>query len=308
MGYIPVLKALQLNDVDEIAWVRTNIYTDSKAFFNYTSSFFIRAFLPFTLLILLFQKRMKTFFILSLIFGFYGFALMQKSFILTIMLPSLIYSLFHRKLTPSTFSFLLIVFVIFSLGYVANPKLNPIKKNQQKELKIVEENQSKKNRSSIRTLYLGIKNRLLVVPGKMVSKWFENVPSQLPYLGFSGYRVIAKAKGEKHHDYGKELYPIISKKFYDRGLKGTVNVASFMYEYAYFGWKGLVLSGIFLAVLFSFIEFVFKGNLPIKLAMNTYSVLMLSSSSLTISLFSGGWAFLIILYYLFFFKSKPSIN
>ena len=50
-----------------------------------------------------------------------------------------------------------------------------------------------------------------------------------------------------------------------KGLKGNVNVASFMYEYANFGIYGLILSGAFLGLLFLSIEKIFVNNLTLKL-------------------------------------------
>jgi len=191
--------------------------------------------------------------------------------------------------------------IVLSLGYVSNPNLNPAKNKQSnlnsKQLK--ENNESKTSKSSLHILALGIKNRVMVVPGKMVSNWFKNIPSKIPHSGINGYRIIAKLKNIEPIAYDEELYPIISKRFYDRGLRGTVNVASFMYEYAYFGKKGLVLSAILLSLLFIFIEKVFVGNFIMKLTLNIYPVLILSSSALTTSLLSGGWIFIIILYVIF---------
>lgn len=301
LGYIPILKAISLNEADEIAWVRTNILIDSKTFFNYASSILIRAVLPFVLLFLLTKNKQILFIIFSLIFSFYAFALMQKSFIVTIFLPSAIYSIYNRSYLNFFFSISLIIGTIISIGYITNPTLNPVKTGI---VKVPPSQTTKVKESSIFILFQGIKNRIIIVPGKMVSKWFENVPSKLPHLGVNGYRFIAKARGYNHHDYGKELYPIISKKYYDRGLKGTVNVASFMYEYAYFGWKGLILSGVLLALIFSSIEVLFLNNFIIKLAINCYPILILSSSALTISLLSGGWLFSLILYFLFLNQSS----
>jgi hypothetical protein len=225
---------------------------------------------------------------------------MQKSYIITLVLPSLIYAIYSRKILLSLFNIFLIGGIVLGLGYVSNPNLNPAK-NKQIDLNLdqLKKNKSNMSRSSIHILALGIKNRVLVVPGKMVSNWFKNVPSKIPHSGINGYRIIAKLKNIEPIAYDEELYPIISKKFYDRGLRGTVNVASFMYEYAYFGKKGLVLSAILLSILFIFIEKVFVGNFIMKLTLNIYPILILSSSALTTSLLSGGWVFIIILYLIF---------
>ena len=97
------------------------------------------------------------------------------------------------------------------------------------------------------------------------------------------------------------MYPKHAKK----GLKGNVNVASFMYEYANFGVYGLILSGVFLGLLFVSIEKIFVNNITLKLAINLIPVLILSSQAITTLLFSGGWGLSILLY---LFIIKPNIK
>ena len=302
LGYIPVFKAMQLNDIDEIAWVRTNITINNNTFFNYASSILIRAVLPFVLLYSLVRNKRLSFIILSILFSFYAFSLMQKSFVITLMLPSLIYVVFTKKALLASFNIIVIVTIIFSLGYVTNPQLNPIRKKQnitKQDKKGEETNENTASKNTLYLLALGLKNRVIIVPGEMVSKWFETIPSQLPHTGINGYRFIANARNVPHIDYDKELYPIISKQYHDRGLTGTVNAASFMYEYAYFGKKGLVLSGIILALVFLAFENIFKGDFLMKLSLNFYPILILSSTALTISLLSGGWLFIVLFYLIF---------
>ena len=88
------------------------------------------------------------------------------------------------------------------------------------------------------------------------------------------------------------MYPKHEKKV----LKGNVNVASFMYEYANFGIYGLILSGAFLGLLFVSIEKIFVNNLTLKLAINLIPVLILSSQAITTLLFSGGWDIFFYIY------------
>lgn len=294
LGYIPVIRAMGLNTIDEIAWVRTNITINNNTFFNYASSILIRAVLPFTLLYLATRKQTALLIALSLLFSFYAFSLMQKSYIVTLILPTLIYAIYNKKIIQSVFNLFLIVGIILSIGYISNPKLNPTKQPPKPTTTIKKKTPPPK--STLSPILLGLKNRVLVVPGRMVSNWFDHVPNTLPFLGVDGYRIIAKIRGKEHHDYGKDLYPIISAKFHKRGLTGTVNVASFMYEYAYFGKLGLILSGLILSSIIAFCEVLFSKHFILKLAINLYPILILSSTALTTSLLSGGWIFLILLY------------
>ena len=79
------------------------------------------------------------------------------------------------------------------------------------------------------------------------------------------------------------IYPNYSKK----GLKGNVNVASFMYDYVNFGLLGLVLSGVLLSVVL-ILEKLFIEDLIMKLVINIVPVLILSSQAFLFSFLVAG--------------------
>ena len=136
--------------------------------------------------------------------------------------------------------------------------------------------------------------------------WFENIPSKKPFLKGTGYRFYAKLVGKEYHNYAQELYPIIYPKHVEKGFHGNINVASFMYDYSNFGKSGLILAGFILALIFIFIESLFKNHLLLKVCLNAFPIFMLSSSALTILLFSGGWGLYILLFFLFKKHLNPS--
>ena len=298
LGYIPIIRAINLKDANEIAWVRTNILSNSSSFFNYSSSILIKALIPFILLYSAIKNQKLTFILLSLIFSFYAFSLMQKSFIVTIFIPSIIYSIYKKNFFTLIYSCLIVLTTVFTIGYISNPHLKFANQEQKPVLTELKDT-NKGNESSIYLLFQGLKKRVIITPGEMVSKWFDNIPEKKPFIGVDGYRIIAKIRNHKHIEYSKELYPIISKKYYDRGLRGTVNSASFMYEYANFGNIGLVISGLFLAIIFVIVESLFSNFLELKIALNFYPVIILSSSALTTLLFSGGWLIVLLLFFIF---------
>ena len=296
LGYIPTFKAMSLLDGDEVSLVRANISTDSGTLFNYLSSFTIHAILPFTLLYLYLTKRKKILFFVTLIAVFYAFSLMQKSYILTMFLPVLTYAFFAKRYKLLAVYVLVVLGTIVSLTYVANPELNPIHE-EEIAMKQKGENIIKPPSNSFIRILQGLERRVMITPGKVVVLWFENIPENLPYAGINGYKFVTRFTGKKHVDYGKALYPIVYPE--DARLKGTVNAANFMYEYAYFGVKGLLLSGFILGLIIAFVESLFGADFELKIALNFYSILILSSSSLTTLLFSGGWGLMIFLYLLF---------
>lgn len=294
LGQIPTLKAMTLTTNDEVALVRQNISIETSLYMAYLSSFTIKAILPFSILILLIKKRKILYITLIIVACIYAFSLMQKSTILTILLPTLIYAFIKKDYLNAFISSTLVITLTIALTYIANPAISTtkIKQTETNRTEIKTKNES----SSITKVLIGLKKRIILVPGKMVSIWFKHIPANLPYLGINGYGFISKIRGLNHHEYGKEMYPLVYQK---QEIKGTLNAASFMYDYANFGLKGLVFSGLLLAISFLFIESIFKGYFTIKLSLNLYSILVLSSSSLTTLLFSGGWSLIVILFYLY---------
>jgi hypothetical protein len=72
-----------------------------------------------------------------------------------------------------------------------------------------------------------------------------------------------------------------------------------MYDFANWGWKGLLISGLILGLCLAFVERIFGDNMVAKLTINATSIFWLTSTSLSTLLFSGGWGLMILLYALF---------
>jgi len=305
IGGSPGAKGLAVMDTKGIVELRRNITSEASSLWNYLSSFNIKAILPFSLLLLAFKKKKLLFGILITIGALYAFSLMQKSYILTVLFPIILLTLFYKKYLQSIGLFLICGIVIISLVYIQNPQMRGGVDNVTKIEISLKDRVDSDHPYFIRVL-LGLKHRILVVPGEMVAKWFQEIPKNKPFLHENGYGFICKIKGIKHIEYSKVLYPIIRPKYAEKGLKGSVNTASFMYEYSNFGRTGLILSALLLGFLLCFIELIFGSNMLLKTSLNLFPIFMLSSGALTTALFSGGWGLIIILYYIFTkdFKTK----
>ena len=298
IGGSPGAKGLAVMDTKGIVELRRNITSEASSLWNYLSSFNIKAILPFSLLLLAFKKKKLLFGILITIGAFYAFSLMQKSYILTVLFPVILLCLFYRKYLQSIGLVLICGIVIISLVYIQNPQMRGGVDNVTKIEVALENRVDSDQPYSIRVL-IGLKHRILVVPGEMVSQWFQQIPKNKPFLHENGYGFVCKIKGIKHVEYSKVLYPVIRPKYAARGLKGSVNTASFMYEYSNFGNTGLVLSALLLGFLLFFVESIFGNNMLLKTSLNLFPIFMLSSGALTTALFSGGWGLVVVLYYIF---------
>ena len=306
LGGSPALDGVNHYLVSEVAGIRRSITADSHGIINYMASFNLKAIIPFSLLLLLIKNKKPLYWVLYILACFYAFSLMQKSYIITLSIPIIIYTIVKRKYLFIGKYVLMITGIVVSLVFIANPQFRG---GINDSISIVENAPIKVDPNPppyIIRVFSGLSKRVFFVPGKTVGDWFENIPSKKPFLKGFGYRFYAKLVGKKYHNYAQELYPIIYPKHFEKGFRGNINVASFMYDYSNFGKSGLVLAGFILALIFIFIESLFKNHLLLKICLNAFPIFMLSSSALTILLFSGGWGLYILLFFLFKKHLNPS--
>jgi hypothetical protein len=295
----PAITALMMNSSNDVALLRFSITESASTMVSYQSSFIMKGFLPFLVLLLFYLKKYKLYYLLLLLGCFYSFSLMQKSYIIIFLLPLIIFTLQKRKYLFALKYFALIVGTIFTLSFIANPEIT-------KNITTVTSVENNTVFDKFYRIIYGLANRSLIVPGEMVSEWFETIPSKKPFLNGNGYRMYAYFSNSRYRDYASELYPILRPQYAEQGLTGTVNTASFMYDFANFGRVGLILSGILLAFYFLVVEAIFAQDFIIKLSLNSFQILLLSSTNLTTSLFSGGWLLILLLY--LYFKPLLQIN
>jgi hypothetical protein len=291
---IPAIEGLYLNKLSEVVKLRRAITEDAPSWINYVTSWNIRGVLPFMLALLYLKGNRKLYWIYFSIAVIYSFALMQKSIIMYVLIPIGIVSVYDRKWLYTLKFIITSILVIFSLTYIQNVQLrggiNDIKMNYEKEPTAA---------TLIGKLALGLKRRVILVPGKMVVKWFDHIPKDKPFLYGNGFKIFSKLSGETYHDYARELYPYVYKENAKHGLVGSVNVASFMRGYSNFGQIGLIISALFLAIILVFVEMVFKNNRLPNIAFNTFPIVFLSSTSLSTILITGGWSLTILLFLMF---------
>ncbi len=78
-----------------------------------------------------------------------------------------------------------------------------------------------------------------------------------------------------------------------------MTAASFMEDYANFGYRGLVLSGALFAFLLAFIARMFSGDWRWALILNFIPIAMMIELPLSTVLLTGGWAVTLLLYLIF---------
>ncbi|MBU0489666.1 MAG: hypothetical protein KKA07_03405 [Bacteroidetes bacterium] len=299
LGCIPVLKAWHNDNSDNIMMFRRSLTEDSNILINYLSSFLLKAMIPFYVLYLFIAGKRSIYVIFMLVAVCYSVSLLQKSFILTALIPIIIYATWKRKFLHAALAIAIICVSWVFLVFAANPELRGVPDKASSVPIAMQEAAPLSASNSAKLTIVSLAQRAVLKPGEIVAEWFRLIPSEYPYLKGHGYNFLRPINSGHYVDYSTELYKSIFPIYYKRGLRGAVNVASFMYDYANFGKLGLFYSGFSLALVFVVVLRVFrKAELPIIVAVNIYSVLVLSSSALTTLLFSGGWGIIILLYVL----------
>ena len=143
--------------------------------------------------------------------------------------------------------------------------------------------------------------RFFLTTGLVAGHWFEKIPSQFPYAKGCGYHFLAPLMGcnFNDYDYSKIIYNAVYLKEKKIGLKGTVTVASFVYDYANFGYYGLIVSAFLLAMLINLLNIIFLNNYKWNVSLNFLFIFWLSSGALSTLLFSGGWLITILLFVIY---------
>lgn len=288
----PSIQALGMQKLSEVVKLRASITESVPSWVNYMFSWNLKAIIPFTLAIVFLNGDKKWYWAYYFISIAYAFLLMQKSFILVVLSPVLIISLINKKWFYLIKYALSSILIVFFLTYIQNVTM----RGGVNDIQLDFEHKKPSKASIVLNIFLGLKDRVAVTPGKTVTKWFEHIPQDKPFLRGNGFKLYAKLTRGEFHDYTKELYPLVYEENAKHGLRGTVNVAGFMRGYANFGTYGLLLAAIGLAFYLAIIELIFENHTIGKFALNIFPLIMLSSTSLLTILFSGGWFIIVLLF------------
>lgn len=314
LGMIPISKAFFSLDYQFLTHFRRNLITEHPRIFSYLLGFLLKGLFPFLLFYYAFKKSGIYWLVLSIAL-FYALNFLHKSLVIPLVLPGLVLFIVKGRLKSILVLLGITAVYISGLTISANPVLKmdlfsfiyeaeqiEVVVKQQKEETNIKKSLPKKYGLRIGTkkkganlLVYGISRRVFYIPGMTVGEWFKHVPDSLPYLGLQGYNFLTPITGKPYRKYSQELYKYIYPSWYNRGYRGNVNVAAFMHDYVAFGAIGLILSGFLIALTLIIIDNIFV-NRTARLALNTYGLFSLSSTALSITLFSGGWMLVVFLY------------
>ena len=101
-----------------------------------------------------------------------------------------------------------------------------------------------------------------------------------------------------------KLYAAFYPENYEHGMRGSLNAASFMTEFANFGPRGFLLSALLAGVLFAAVRVIYRNH-PLALPMNLPLIVATMESSIVTAINSGaGWLVMTAIFFLLFRARK----
>lgn len=320
LGGLPLLSAFRTVDHMETGMIRQHIM-DAPLGIVYLSSLLVKALIPVALIVLLKGNRRPVLvWIVIFICWMYALSLMQKSYPIVVLGPAGLWCLLSRRFISAAalFSLVLVGVVIGTLA--ANPEIRPnlgsfglssrmsadrTVRSPDDPPKRIDPATAPPMGEIAKDVSTGLSDRVLVLPGEVVSKWFSAIPRDLPFEYGCGYRFLAPLLKCQFVDNALLLYKFYYVDLYNRGYRGSMNAAHFAEEYANFGPYGLVLSGILasLAIALATVAFA-RADFAATLAVNMPFVLVLGSTALHTTLASGGWLTVMVLAFLLFHPDR----
>ena len=277
LGGMPAVIALKSTDLMEIARLRQSV-TEHGAFLNYGSIFLIRVMLPLLILRYVLKKQYWAALLVGSFGAVYGLSLMQKSHPIFIVASAIVYLAF-RGWRAAALCGIGVFLCVVTLVLITNAGLRP------------------GNFSGIPAAFsaatvvvTSLADRVLVVPGHVVSDWLNVFPTAFPFEHGCGYRFLSTALKCDFVNNSVLMYRHYFPENVSQGLMGTYNAAHFAEEYANFGPLGLIVSAALASVVLFVAAWVTAGReTATVVAINFPFIASLSSSALQTTLLSGGW-------------------
>lgn len=316
LGRVPVFAGIRSDDYYDIMRIRQGVFYEASALFRYVPNLLVKSVLPFLLLFYSVTGRRRLFWLTVVLGTFYGLSLLNKLFVVILFAPLILHLCFSGRLYTAARMALIPLAALALLVFVQNPHIRPEfwtprdKATASGKPLVAEGYVSRKHTESasypalqfIETIYL----RVFIVPGEVVTAWFNNIPANLPFAEGCGYRLVAAARGCEFRFHPSLVHDIENPRLVKEGVHGTMTAASFMEDYANFGAKGLVLSGVLLALVLTLIARLFAGNWRWALILNLIPISMMLELPLTTVMLTGGWALTLLLYYVFRARLKEA--
>ena len=299
IGYLPVVRAFQLSNDYEIARIRQDGYHSLEIWQRYASDYAIKGVGP-ALLVLAAHYRSRLLYPAIAIGIFYTSALYVKANSVYLLLPLIFYYILTRQKLRATVVMLLMVVAVGLSWSSSSPDIRGDITNMKKFVTERRDRPTINQVGSIgefpgHTIVASLRERLVVVPAQVTAQWYYEYENPVRREGGCGYRVVARLIGCEYVHIPTKLYAIYYADLVSqRSLMGSLNSASYIHDFANFGYLGVLFGAIVFAFMFYGLHLL-CGSTPTFLALSLMPVLSLSEMPLSTVLNSGGWLFIIAL-------------
>lgn len=311
IGCVPIIEALGGISERDVSIVRQSGYFDLPGLMRYASDYSTKALGP-ALLLVTYYLRSRLFWVVLAIGVIYTTGLIARILPLMLLLPLLVFMVTQRRWLHIALVVALLCVQLALSTVVASPvirealslppmadvlvaagvdrpqvDLKPLPDRQQVDLKPLPERPDDWRRTSI---VYSFYDRMLLVPGQVMAQWFEYYAERDRREGGCGYRVVAGLIGcSSYVPIPSKLYAAFYQENVAYGMRGSLNAASFMTEFANFGPAGFVLSALLGGLLFATVAFIYRDH-PLALPMNLPLIVITMDTSLPTAVNSGsGW-------------------
>ena len=313
LGNIPILTAMSSSDDHGISVIRQQGYFGLPLWLRYMSDYSFKALGP-ALLVITYLYRQRLFWFVLLVGSLYSLAVFVRILPAIFLTPLLLLLLFQRRWLHLALTAGLLAALITIASSASAPDIRSTFVPEQSSSPIV--NQTDKDAASKyqatqkvekdwrtgSTLY-AIFERALFVPGQVIDQWFYFYSRPEAREHGCGYRTLARLIGCEYIPVPSKLYQAFYQENTQRGMLGSLNAASFMSDYANFGFAGISVSTILTALLFCLVTIIYRDH-PLALPLNIPLILVSMETSIITALNSGaGWLAMTALF-LYFFRTK----
>lgn len=307
-GYIPVVKMYFTADYMLASKLRYEFFASLPAWLRYAGEYYIKGIVPLWL-IFSYVDRRKLFPAVFIAAAAFSFAIVNKSYIIIVFAPLMIFWLFKRRWIAAALLFgfigaLLVLSVIVQQKstLLAGPASESYSDTLPASKELTAPSPSKADDADFKELSIAfawkpieaIWVRSFSAIGAIEAQWLETYPSDVPFERGCGYSWASKVVGCEFVNTANKIW----KKYYPdldaRGLNGTVTAADYVQAYANFGLVGIVGSAFAIGIILVLLNAVFPDP-AIRVALNLVPLMLTFESVLTTLLNSSGWGLTIAL-------------
>ncbi|MHA3904159.1 hypothetical protein ACTPOE_11575 [Castellaniella sp. WN] len=312
LGYIPILAALSSSDDYGISVIRQEGYFSLPLWLRYMSDYSFKALGP-ALLVIAYSYRKRLFWFVLVMGSLYSLAMFVRILPVLFLTPLLLLLLFQRRWLHLMSAVALLVLLITVAASASAPDIRNSFVPDADTLLISQTdkdlasgystaNAPDKDWQSGSALY-AIFERALFVPGQVIDQWFYFYSRPEVREHGCGYRILARFMECKYVPVPTKLYQAFYQENVQRGMRGSLNAASFMNDYANFGLVGIAASTVLTTLLFCVITVIYRDH-PLALPLNIPLIIVSMETSIITALNSGaGWLVMTALF-LYFFRTK----